>query len=427
MAMSVENPSYRNDAGKVYTFVSGKGGVGKTVITATTAFLLIKAGQRAVVVDCDFATRGLSLYLLGREIYDGSHLELSRDNCLADVLLQGGKPSEIRPRQVHRGSEIYNIVFSNYDVWRGGKPSLGVNSLEWMADGDIPEIDVKSYLLFLTELCDRLKKEYAYVLLDTRGGADPTSGVPAAIADGYIIVVEADQIAVDQVFGLTTAIDQLGARFEIQPALLGYIINKTPVSPDDPTISNALIGLYGGSSFGAIPLDREVPRAYQRKNIPTDVSPSSDFAYFSLLATERLFAPSLNWPADVALRFDRLSQQIKAAWRLRRLIERVQLTSGPLVLVVGLCVIMVFALHRILPALVSSTFVYFLWSTATVLVVALAGIFSISALARQSPRILRVSFQGTRNAICPSCGSFIHRLLSRPARVHVAKWREAIV
>ena len=47
----------KKPAGRIIAFVSAKGGTGKTVLSATTAYLLIKAGKKVVTIDSDFSTR----------------------------------------------------------------------------------------------------------------------------------------------------------------------------------------------------------------------------------------------------------------------------------------------------------------------------------------------------------------------------------
>ena len=49
---------------------SGKGGVGKTTMTAMLGIALAKKGERVALVDADFGLNNLDLYL-GLEGYDG--------------------------------------------------------------------------------------------------------------------------------------------------------------------------------------------------------------------------------------------------------------------------------------------------------------------------------------------------------------------
>jgi Mrp family chromosome partitioning ATPase len=58
-----QTTEYKQYLGSVFTFVSPKGGTGKTLLSANTAYLFGKAGKRVVCVDADFSTRGLSLYV----------------------------------------------------------------------------------------------------------------------------------------------------------------------------------------------------------------------------------------------------------------------------------------------------------------------------------------------------------------------------
>src|SRR5262249_27549662 len=179
--------------GPVIAFGSRKGGTGKTIISATAACLLAKAGKKIIAIDADFSTRGLSLYLLG-SVED---IDVQDENCLAEIVLKNISTSEIEPRRIMRGSAQINLILSNQDLWRGGRP-----------DGDFTSADVSidQYLQRFRELCDVFRQQYDYVIIDSRGGYDFSSAIPSVIADRYVIVLEADKVSVDQVQGFQKAI-----------------------------------------------------------------------------------------------------------------------------------------------------------------------------------------------------------------------------
>src|SRR5262249_12586472 len=148
-----------------------------------------------------------------------------------------------------------------------------------------------AYVEFMRNLCDRFRKEYDYTIIDTRGGYDSTSAVPALLADGYVVVLEADQISVEQVHGLKKNIEEWGVQHQALPALIGFIVKKATFSVEEKSFPESLVSLYGGAHFGTIPLDREAVRAYQQRQIPTKLTPDCDFAYYSFQTIERLISP----------------------------------------------------------------------------------------------------------------------------------------
>jgi MinD-like ATPase involved in chromosome partitioning or flagellar assembly len=312
--------------GQVLAFVSGKGGTGKTVISAATAYALLKSEMRVVAIDADFSTRGLSLYLLG-DITRSHELHIRPKNCLADAFMGRMPPEEVEPVSIVRDGVTYDVVLSNSDLWRGGVPDerfLGA------ATGGPAELASSEYFTFLDALCNRLRETYDYVLLDTRGGFDFTSAVPAVVADGYVPVIEADKVTLEQVAGLVNRIEAFrdtlasGGASVRRPALKGFIINKAAFDVSDTSLPNYLERLHGGKTFGVIPLDRSTVRAYQRADIPVEKFPGSDFSLHLMRTLDHLAAPHLNWPEPNRVAYQRLRSRVAAAWDAERRVRLVQ-------------------------------------------------------------------------------------------------------
>lgn len=324
----VNTPANQQDPlGQVLCFVSAKGGTGKTVLSATTAYTLLQSGMRVVAIDADFSTRGLSLYLLG-SVLDSSELIIQSKNCLADAILDKVDICDVTPLPVLNGGVEYKLIISNKEVWRGGVPEerfLGGNLQEQTTT--TPE----QYFLFLQELCERLRREFDYVIIDTRGGYDFTSAAPAAVADGYVLVLEADKVSIEQVGAFKKKVDEFAeslSRHEQQriiASLKGFIINKALFSADEEVFPEALARLYESKTFGVVPADNDVIRSYQRKNIPLEKYPASDFSYYSLQAIERIISPSVNWQSPACKKkFRSFHSSVRSAWVSRRSVERLQ-------------------------------------------------------------------------------------------------------
>ncbi|MCP3407923.1 ParA family protein [Bradyrhizobium sp. CCGB01] len=296
--------------GTVIAFVSPKGGTGKTVMSATAAYLLARAGQKIIAIDADFSTRGLSLYLLG-SVHD---IDVQDENCLAEIVLKNIPTSKIDPRRVMRGSEI-NLILSNQDLWRGGRP-----------DGDFTSADVSidKYLQRFRELCDVFRLRYDYVIIDSRGGYDFSSAIPAVIADRYVIVLEADKVSVDQVHGFQKAILEFASSKNLSAKFSGFIVNKVTFPPENTTFSDGLRGLFGGRTIGVIPADYDCIRAYQLKEIPNEKYLSSDFAYYAFRTIEQLVAPEANWKKEAVDAWHKLYRQVHSEWSGRVWLRRLQ-------------------------------------------------------------------------------------------------------
>jgi cellulose biosynthesis protein BcsQ len=295
----------------VMAFVSAKGGSGKTLLTATAAYLLARAGKRVLLVDTDFSTRGLTLYLMGPASRE-RHLVVRPTNCLSASLFDRLPVDSIEPRRIPRKDLSFDLILSSFQAWTSNKPDDRIV-------GDFADQDSGSnYFKCLDDLLKHFRTNYDYILVDTRGGYDFTSAAPALLCDEYVVVLEADQISVAQVYGLKEGIESWGRRYEVRPALSGFIINKATFTLETRSFPDTLFNLYGGAHFGTIPLDSEAVRAYQIRDIPTDSRPDSDFAFHSYGALERVFSPSLNWDKDECTKFEKLGSQIKLLWRARR-------------------------------------------------------------------------------------------------------------
>ena len=120
-------PPQTSTSGRVIAFASAKGGTGKTVLAASTALVLIRSGKRVLIIDGDFSTRGLSLFILG-SILHTSDLVVREEECLADFFLSEVALEDLRPRLIDRSGIEYHILFSNKTLWHSGVPEQAILS-----------------------------------------------------------------------------------------------------------------------------------------------------------------------------------------------------------------------------------------------------------------------------------------------------------
>jgi cellulose biosynthesis protein BcsQ len=137
-------------------------------------------------------------------------------------------------------------------------------------------------------------------LIDTRGGYDFTSAIPAVIADGYVIIMEPDKVSIDQVRGFQESINEFASTFKIVARIIGIVVNKATYPADDDTVVRGLSRLCGGRPLGTIPADLSCIAAYQDKELPMVKHPDSDYTYYVANAIGRIVGPELNWdPAAI--------------------------------------------------------------------------------------------------------------------------------
>ncbi|MEB3171608.1 MAG: septum site-determining protein MinD [Synechococcaceae cyanobacterium] len=150
---------------------SGKGGVGKTTLTANLGIALARLGHTVAVLDADFGLRNLDL-LLGLEnriVYTAQ--EVLAESCRLEQAL-------VRHKQE-----------PNLSLLPAGNPRM----LEWLTPEDMQKI--------ASQLADR----FDYVLIDAPAGVEQGFRNAAAAAQEAIVVTNPEVSAVrdaDRVIGL---------------------------------------------------------------------------------------------------------------------------------------------------------------------------------------------------------------------------------
>ena len=144
--------------GKVIVITSGKGGTGKTLFTANIGALLAMRGKKVVLLDMDMGLRNLDLYL-GLE----SHVVYNVMDVLSGMCRI--KQALIKDR---RFSDLYLIAASPNKDERDITP------------------------MHMEILCEKLKKEFDYILIDSPAGIGDGLTLAAAAADQAVIITEAE-------------------------------------------------------------------------------------------------------------------------------------------------------------------------------------------------------------------------------------------
>lgn len=245
-------------SGKVITITSGKGGVGKTTITANIASALAMLGQKVVAIDADIGLRNLDVVmgLENRIVYD-----------LVDVI-----EGRCRLRQAmikdKRQPDLYLI------------PAAQTRDKMAVSPSD------------MILVCDELKQEMDYIIIDSPAGIERGFRNAVAPADEVLIVTNPEVSAVrdaDRIIGLLEAEEKgpgrlilnrlkpemvaRGDMLSIEDVLDILAIELIGVIPEDESIlisSNrgtpvAMNGLNGSSASQAF---RNVAQRLQGEAVP---------------------------------------------------------------------------------------------------------------------------------------------------------------
>ena len=318
------------------SFMSGKGGTGKTVIATTFGTLLLKAGFKVLFVDLDHATDGMSLFIAGATGFgsdDPNHIK--RFDYVSDIF---GKDS-ITPLQPYRTTTLtsiskdykeseflchWSVLFSSPQVFGGTSDNV---------NGILGYETQQKYKSSLDRLFDAIHQDgsYDYVIVDTRGGFDYATALVAQHIDSLILVTEPDQSSLNQSSRLAESILYARRTQEKSALFKGLIVNKSThrirseektwiedAELDFRTSFERHVGLPYKSHF-VLPLDSSVVVCYRDSLVPALHSPGSIFSLSLFHAFTELFSSQIgkwenksleNWKAISDVLLDANQQRI---------------------------------------------------------------------------------------------------------------------
>ena len=210
--------------GKAIVITSGKGGVGKTTITANLGVALALRGKQVVVMDADIGLRNLDVVmgLENRIVFD--MVDVARGTCRLKQALVRDK----------RYEGLYLLPASQ---------SCDKNALA-------PEQ--------MQQMVQQLKEQYDYVLIDCPAGIEQGFQNAIAGADEALVVVVPEVSSVrdaDRVIGLLAAADMPA------PKLIVNRYNQQLARKGDMMNEADMLEVLGVSSLGVVPEDNVVVRS----------------------------------------------------------------------------------------------------------------------------------------------------------------------
>jgi septum site-determining protein MinD len=215
-------------AATVVTVTSGKGGVGKTTATANLAAALAQLGQKVAAIDADIGLRNLDIVmgLENRVVYD-----------LVDVV-----EGRCRLRQAlirdKRLPELYLL------------PAAQTRDKSAVSPSD------------MVRLCDELRTELDYILIDSPAGIERGFRNAVAPADAVLIVTNPEISAVrdaDRIIGLIEAEEKGPARLIINRTKPEMVKRGEMLNTDD------VLGILGIELIGIVPDDEEPAACPERQ------------------------------------------------------------------------------------------------------------------------------------------------------------------
>lgn len=208
-------------SGKVITVTSGKGGVGKTTVTANLATALAMRGRKVVALDADIGLRNLDIVLglENRIVYD-----------LVDVV-----EGRCRLRQAmikdKRHPDLYLI------------PAAQTRDKSAVSPSD------------MVLVCNELRQEMDYIIIDSPAGIERGFRNAIAPTDQVLIVTNPEVSAVrdaDRIIGLIEAEEKGPAR------LIVNRIKPDMVSRGDMLSIEDIIDILAIQLIGVVPEDEHI-------------------------------------------------------------------------------------------------------------------------------------------------------------------------
>lgn len=223
---------------KVIVVTSGKGGVGKTTITANLASALSSMGRRVLTIDADIGLRNLDM-ILGLEnriVYD-----------VVDVVEGTIEPEKAFVKD-KRSESLYLLPAAQT------KNKDAVNGEQ------------------LTAVVDKVKGNFDYILIDSPAGIESGFRTAAAPADSALVVVNPEVSSVrdaDRVVGLLESMGKQGLKLIINRIRAHQVKKGEMLSVED------IEDVLRINKIGIVP-DEEKMVDYTNKGEPIVLSGNSD-------------------------------------------------------------------------------------------------------------------------------------------------------
>jgi septum site-determining protein MinD len=199
---------------QVITVTSGKGGVGKTTLTANVGIALAQLGRKVVVVDSDIGLRNLDLVmgLEHRIVYD--IVDYVEGRCRLRQALVRDK----------RAAELFLLPAAQT------RDKTAVNPQQ------------------MIQVCDELRKEFEFILIDSPAGIEQGFQNALAPADLVLVVINPEVSSVrdaDRVIGLAESQGKTQIYLVINRVVPARVKRQEMLSVEDikEILSTEIIGI----------------------------------------------------------------------------------------------------------------------------------------------------------------------------------------
>jgi cellulose biosynthesis protein BcsQ len=273
----------------VLSLLSGKGGVGKTVIACSIAEVISKLDKKVLLIDCDLATSGLSYFYI-------DEIEENTSKTLYGICSTYNNDTKIssansKIREISDPNKAFYRIKDNFYFLPSISSLSNENTLDEgfnHRDDILPESISKT-------LYDLIKKNpygFDYIIFDLQAGYTNLTSFFVDYSTIGVIILEADPISMWAVKNLERKLFSSG----IKNVKIFYLINKlfTEEASQYKLISNYLVSIQ---HLPPIEFDFSVRQAFAQRKVPIDFSKPSRFDV-SLIRIIPFLFPELRTSTD---------------------------------------------------------------------------------------------------------------------------------
>lgn len=242
----------KDRATRVYSITSGKGGVGKTAVTANTAVSLAKLGKKVLILDADLGLANIDVVFGLAPKYNLNHF-FSGEQDLGSILVEGPNGVKILPA----GSGVQN--FTRLDSQQKQK----------LLDG-----------------LDLMHNDFDFVLIDTEAGISENVTYFNTAAQEILVVTTPDPTAITDAYALMKLLSTQyhEKRFNLVVNMIQSDEEALDVYRKLTMVSNRYLDI-SIEFLGSIPADRQMIDAIRKQRVIVDLYPASRITTaFTLLA-----------------------------------------------------------------------------------------------------------------------------------------------
>ena len=225
------------------SFLSGKGGSGKTTLALSVADLLCRCGMRILLIDCDLSTNGAT-YFYESQLAAWNKVNPLKVISFDDILNVDGYVDDRSPLEI---SPKLDFI-----------PSIPDISNQYLVKEQVSR--VQDSFLNLSKFLNQARQNYDVILFDCQAGYTEILPVLLPLVDVDLFVLEADSISASAMRSLHLKVGNFFGH-----ARLYQVFNKATL--EEFEIYSKIVGTFF-TNIGTLLFDWKIRQAFSRTQIP---------------------------------------------------------------------------------------------------------------------------------------------------------------